>query len=1081
MNNKLLKKMAPKPLLLGLLGFGITLSTCVSAQEAEEVFFAEPLALSNTPLQATGRIEPNLMILIDNSGSMDEKLASGEKRMKVAQDAAKEVIDGLSGMRVGLAQFDNRSPYDRGGQILQGLTSLSEPNARDNLKSKIDNIEPETWTPLGKAMGMLGRYFVEGYEGKKVTIHPGHATKEERVNAGSVLPLKPYYGSVAEPTSSSPVIQQYCQSNFIIAMTDGEPAHDKSVSTYIDNYDLDGNSDDEDALDDIAKALYEIDWRPDLEDPDNPNHKNNIISHFIGFADKKLKDNQLLKDAGAQGGGSYQFAENAEELAQSLNLAVNSITSSIGSQSSVSFSSTSLKEQKVIYMAKFDTSDFSGQLYAKSLDLMTGVVAEDEEAFWEASEQLAGETSDSREIITYLNGKGVPFTVTGLTPVSEKNNNKKKKKKKKDDKDEGDAEDTAQAQDLMMLDTDGEPDELWVERLEYIRGSTAYDNLDEDDDEYEGDFRRRSRISSSNGVMGSKLLGDIVHSTPIYVGKPDEDWPSRWGGNQSADFYQQYKRDNVNRNPMVYVGANDGMLHGFRADTGEEVFAYVPSLVLDTSRYKGLHSFTHKDYPHNYYVDLTPTVSDIYIDPAGGSQQQWMTVLVGGLRGGGKGYFALDISAAGTTEKTDNGIRTTPDRFDEAFADEMVLWEFDGAADAANLGYSYSEVEIAKLNNGKWAAIFGNGYNSDNGVAGLFIVYIEEGADGSWDVNDYKFISTGRGQLDSRKNGLSAPALLDMDGDHIVDRVYAGDLMGNMWSFDLSAKTDNQWGIYGNKPLFSAGDEAGMRHVSILSAPAIAKNNGKGAGAGAGANVLVLFGTGQYLNNGDLTDENPGAFYAVLDDGSTMLGNSIVAADLAERMFTEDDLMAPTEFSVDSRVRQIDAQSTEVDWEIHKGWRLALTRGEISDTGFAGERVVTEPSVGFDDVARSYTVFFSTIIPNPQPCASSGTGYIMSLDVLSGGAPSLVSDFNNDGEVDSHDKGYIGEQFVACAGYCLEGKGKSEDPGMPGKSAFIENRRCTPGSAGVVICDEVIPLEDEGPGWMLMRKGIMSWEEVSPR
>ena len=1011
MQNKRQNNFAIKPLLSGFFGFSIAFSTCVSA---------EPLTLSEVPLQATGKVEPNLIIMMDSSGSMAWELDSEndaatpeESRLGIAKEAAKSVVRGLGDLRVGLAQFNGSN----GARMLKGLTNISETGARQDLLDKIDAISAGGNTPLAEALADLGRYYVEGYPSQNVTMHPGEDS-EAVATASAVLGSGPDMNGVAVPgTGEDAAIQQYCQSNFVLMLTDGLPTSDSARSDSLKDYDQDGNEDGSDALDDVAKALFDIDWRPDLTDPSDPDHKNNITSYFVGFAAEELADNALLESAGAQGGGSYQFADSAASLVTSLNDAVNAISNSVGTQASVAFNSTSLDIGSVIYSAKFDTSDFSGRLYARSLNPDTGRI---QSTLWEASEELSDETSSSREIITYYGGVGVPFAATNSGV-------------------DGNPTDSPHEDDLNFNDTTGAADAAWADRLSYLRGDTANDGT--------GSFRQRGNFSALvDNLTGPKLLGDIVHSTPIYVGKPELNWPSTFGGNNTSESYEQFRIDEQDRTPMVYVGANDGMLHGFNAETGEEVFGYVPSLVLDSARYEGLHSFTHSDYAHNYYVDLTPTVSDIYINvDTTGNQDEWVTVLVGGLRGGGQGYFALNV--------------TDPDNLDEAHASDVVLWEFDGGSDSAYLGQSYSEAQIAKLNNGKWAVIFGNGYNSDNGEAGLFVVYIEDGIDGTWAAGDWKFIPTGEGtDAAGRKNGLSSPRLIDLNGDRVVDRVYAGDLMGNMWSFDLSATSEDSWGVYGDKALFSAGADAGEPDRAILAAPLVARNT---ATTGAGANVLVMFGTGQYLNSGDLTDNGAGGFYAVWDNDHTVNNPSIVASDLALKALTTDGV-----------ARLIDTDNSDtLNWAVHHGWKMDLDTGNVDSTGYAGERVISAATL------RRNTLFFSTVIPNPLPCASSGSGYLMSLDFRSGEAnDDAVADFNGDGEINAEDDGYVGIAFTGCVGGgCDEdGDGPVGDPGMPGQSGFIGDVRCTPGSSGDVLCDDIDVGDEE-------REGRLSWEEFSPR
>jgi hypothetical protein len=214
--------------------------------------------------------------------------------------------------------------------------------------------------------------------------------------------------------------------------------------------------------------------------------------------------------------------------------------------------------------------------------------------------------------------------------------------------------------------------------------------------------------------------------------------------------------------------ANDGMLHGFDDDTGAEVIAYVPNLLSSSNIGDGLHYLTESNYVHKFYVDLTPTLSDVYLSTGGATA--WHTILVGGLRGGGRGFYALDV--------------TNPGLFSEANADKLVMWEFS-SSDDIDLGYTYSRPVIAYTNAGTWVAIFGNGYNDlGSGEASLFIVDIEKGVDGDWQSGDYIKLSTGVGTAASR-NGLASPALADIDGNGTVDRVYAGDLEGNLWAFDM--------------------------------------------------------------------------------------------------------------------------------------------------------------------------------------------------------------------------------------------------------------------------------------------------------
>lgn len=270
--------------------------------------------------------------------------------------------------------------------------------------------------------------------------------------------------------------------------------------------------------------------------------------------------------------------------------------------------------------------------------------------------------------------------------------------------------------------------------MNYLRGDRSNENIGYN-------FRRRN-----------SALGDIVDSDPQYVGAPRYRYPD----NLEVKPYSAFRTTFEDRQPMVYVGANDGMLHAFAETDGRELLAYIPNKV-----FSNLPLLSRNDYIHRYFVNEAPTVVDAFL-PGHGAEGNWRTVLVGGLGRGGQGIYALDV--------------TDPSSFSEANAARIVLWEFDDEDDA-DLGYTYGSPSIAKMHNGKWVAVFGNGYNnseadghaSTTGRAYLFIVDIETG-------KLIKKIDTGVGTTGT-PNGLASPALIDTNGDFVVDYIYAGDLL----------------------------------------------------------------------------------------------------------------------------------------------------------------------------------------------------------------------------------------------------------------------------------------------------------------
>ena len=379
------------------------------------------------------------------------------------------------------------------------------------------------------------------------------------------------------------------------------------------------------------------------------------------------------------------------------------------------------------------------------------------------------------------------------------------------------------------------------------------------------------------------------------------------------------------------MGTNGGTLEAIDAETGVEAFAYVPEGVYDN-----LALLTDPSYAHHYYVDGAPTVSDAYLGGA------WKTVLVGGLGGGGKTIYALNI--------------TDP----ASFSASNVMWEFTDS----DMGYSYSKPQIAILESGQWVAIFGNGYNSTGGGSYLYVVDLATGA-----LIDKITAMDGPGD---DNNGLSSPVLYDADGNGKIDTVYAGDLQGYLWKFDLSTATATE--IYracrddnGNGTYCETGEQQ-----PITSQPQVTNC--------ALAGTMVVFGTGRYLTSSDVADANVQTFYGVRDDGSTITDQTELqqqTVDVQTNAYGND-------------VRSVTNNS--VDWATQKGWYVNLPDSP-------GERVVSAPLI------KHERAIFVTTVPSTDACTPGGDSWLMELDVCSGGAPpSSVFDLNGDETFDSSDE-----------------------------------------------------------------------------
>ena len=411
---------------------------------------------------------------------------------------------------------------------------------------------------------------------------------------------------------------------------------------------------------------------------------------------------------------------------------------------------------------------------------------------------------------------------------------------------------------------------------------------------------------------------------------------------------------------MIYVGANDGMLHGFDAVTGVERFAYVPSTLIGE-----LNQLPAPGYRHRYFVDGYLFAGDAYITRGGAPR--WATVLVGTTGAGGKTVFALDV--------------TDPHSFDE----NDVLWEFTDP----DLGYTIGQPTIARMRDGTWVAVFGNGYGSDNNRAVLFIVDLQTGA-------LLKKIDTGVGS-GANPNGLSTPALL-ADGTRTIQAIYAGDLRGNLWKFDVSSTSSSAWGVaYSGTPLFTATSDSGVRQP--ITAPLEIGRHPQGG-------YMIYFGTGKYFSPTDnLVPPDPEiqSFYAVWDRTSGSVGpvSGGRSALRKQEIFYEGQ---PENSAFEVRV----TTANEVDWTTQRGWYLDL----VSPVhGAQGERVVASP------ILRGGRIIFPTLIPSANPCEFGGTSWLMELEAVTGARLELPPlDITEDGEIDDEDRVVItgpnGEQIV---------------------------------------------------------------------
>lgn len=397
------------------------------------------------------------------------------------------------------------------------------------------------------------------------------------------------------------------------------------------------------------------------------------------------------------------------------------------------------------------------------------------------------------------------------------------------------------------------------EVLDYLRGDPANELRNG------GPFRNRTTP-----------LGDIVNSNPTVQGRHID------FGYGDRDGYDTFLEANQNRPEVVYVGSNAGMLHAFDANTGAELFAYVPGVFLDE-----LAQLASPDYTHRFFVDGQQAIGHVQL---GG---QWRTVLVGGLGAGGRAMYALDITDPGS------------------FGADNILWEISGE-DLPSLGYTFGQATIGETANGQWSVLFGNGYGSDTGDAALLVAEIAAGG--------VTVVGTGA----APDNGLSAP-VFRASPDRSIRDAFAGDLQGNLWKLDLSAPAAGQWGPAYGGPLFRATGPDGLAQA-ITGQPAVGSHPGGGS--------IVLFGTGKFFETQDnQVGDNPviQSVYGILDRLDTGDATPLARGDLLVQSFIGQGTIAGNVVRATSDLELGDNDH---------GWLLDLDYPTP-----VGERVVTRPRI----------------------------------------------------------------------------------------------------------------------------------------
>ncbi|SJM94440.1 Neisseria PilC domain protein [Crenothrix polyspora] len=721
----------------------------------------------------------------------------------------------------------------------------------------------------------------------------------------------------------------------------------------------------------------------------------------------------------------YFFSINPKQAEISLGKVLAEVTKTVGSSASVTSNSTTVNTNTLIFKAKFDSKNWTGQLLAYGVNANGDINAIEQ---WNAGEIVTQQGYSGRSIFSYnpmlAPNKGIDFLYANLNPT----------------------------QQALLT----EP------QVNYIRG-------DQSNETPNGLFRARTdtptTTQTGTTVVKNRLLGDIVNSSPLYIGASHQNY-ERLPDAEGSDYLNYIGSSAMlTRTPMLAVGANDGMLHVFNANKnsgspsngGKELFAYVPNTVMGNLAALTSPTYTVSGH-HQYFVDGSPTVGDAYFNADSDTDKEWRTVLVGTLGAGGKGIFALDVTFLDTNNY--NNAETS-------FSANRILWEInDQSAPSGtdllddlgnsprqygftnNLGYTLGQASVVRMADGQFAAIFGNGYNSTSGSAVLYIVNIKTGS-----------LIRSIGTETSGDNGLSTPLAVDINNDSIVDAIYAGDLQGNLWKFDVSSNNPNNWAVaypQNSVPtaLFSAkiGTEPGQP-ITVKPTFGLHPNGG----------ILLFFGTGSYFQTGDNvigTTPQTQSFYGIWDEcinttGATahctailpISGRSALAAQTIEDEFGQGQFT----------VRK--TSDNPVTYPEKKGWYMDLAPPQSSIA--VGERVIGSA------VLRKRRIIFITNTPTNISCKTGGSAWLMELNPLTGGRLAKTPfDITGDGLINSDDQINDAGKFVAATGFHIDMGMVSSLTilGNPDISKHIEYKY-----AGDIKINESVPSTGYRQSWAQLR------------
>lgn len=819
-------------------------------------------------------------------------------RLDIAKNATKSSLDALPlptsstsqpKVRVGLTTFKISNSWD-GGQLLQGIVGLTSTTLTA-VKTAVDSLTAEANTPLSETLSDIGQYFTIPYTGT-LTLHPdGPVTAASVANAftqGSSAPHK-LAGIPSSCSGTSCPIQYWCQRSNVILITDGQPSMDQGLSnnSYMCDYDNDTGNMGKTCLTNGVNAYDEKNNTTHPGHLGGPHSYLSTGSDYLNDMAQALYEIDLRPDLTAPGGRTKK--NNVRTYA-------------------VAFADDAAKNEPLLQETAhqggglFLTADDTVSLTASLKQAMDDALAKDgaSAAVAVVNTQITVDNTAyaSKYNSGYWTGDLEAFslnTTTGL-PITPSVWSAQAKLDARTAANRSIVTYTGSAGAVFSAASTG----LAATLVNYLRGDRSLEGTT---------YRQRSH-----------LLGDIVNAEPVVVKYGDM--------------------------PVVFQGANDGMLHVFdgsiaASDTqqGQELWAYVPRLVLGN-----LSPLASANYSHQFYVDATPAVADV---PNGSGTTK---ILVGGLGKGGRGFYALDI--------------TTATAANEAAYASKVLWEALGSD--ARLGYSYGTPLIVNTPDG-WRVLVASGYNngSDTGGDGHGRVFALNPLTGVVT----KVIDTGVGSA-ANPAGLAYLAKpTTAAATDLVTYVYGGDLLGNVWRFNLAD---------GSATRIAALTDGGGAAQPITSAPVV------GPVTGAASKYFVYVGTGQYLGDSDVPGNTPQNAYATQTQSLYgIIDDTAIASPSLPNIRGGNGATCPTGGGTGAFICQDPgaAQSGNTAYTNTANALTSTQTGWYFDLPIANARVVTNPQL-----SSGGALVVTVNVPTNTICDPGGSSWFVDVNAANGGA-----------------------------------------------------------------------------------------------